>query len=86
MVKGVNRNVIEISDTGSELFERALFFVRPEKGGENPAHLEQSAMGLLRRVTMRRRILNKNKAAAIRMGYLLALAVGAVASYLIFAI
>ena len=28
MVKGVNKNVIEICDTGSDYFERAILFVR----------------------------------------------------------
>lgn len=28
MVKGVNKNVIEISDTGNDCFERAILFVR----------------------------------------------------------
>lgn len=30
MVKGVERKIIEIRDTGSDCFERALFFVRPD--------------------------------------------------------
>lgn len=29
MVKGVNKNVIEINDTGSEIFERIVFYVSP---------------------------------------------------------
>ena len=29
MVKGVNKNVIEINDTGSEFFERIVFYVSP---------------------------------------------------------
>ncbi len=30
MIKGVNRQVIEISETDCEYFERVLFFVKPE--------------------------------------------------------
>ena len=30
MVKGVNRQVLEIHETGCEYFEKALFFVKPE--------------------------------------------------------
>ena len=30
MIKGVNRQVVEVSDTGSEYFERILFIVKPE--------------------------------------------------------
>ena len=30
MVKGVNKTVIEINETGSKYFERVVFFVSPE--------------------------------------------------------
>ncbi len=30
MIKGVNRQVIEISETDCEYFERVMFFVKPE--------------------------------------------------------
>lgn len=30
MIKGVNRQVLEIHDTGCECFEKALFFVAPK--------------------------------------------------------
>ncbi len=30
MVKGINRQVLEIRETGSPYFERAFFFVKPE--------------------------------------------------------
>lgn len=30
MIKGVNRQVLEIHETGTKYFEKALFFVRPE--------------------------------------------------------
>lgn len=29
MIKGVNRQIIEVTDTGNEYFERALLIVRP---------------------------------------------------------
>ena len=29
MIKGINRQVIEVADTGSEYFERAMLFVSP---------------------------------------------------------
>jgi hypothetical protein len=34
MIRGVNKNVIEISDTGNDCFERAILFVRSEARGE----------------------------------------------------
>lgn len=30
MLKGVNKQIIEINNTGNDYFERVLFFVRPE--------------------------------------------------------
>ena len=30
MLKGINKQVLEIHDTGTEYFEKALLFVRPE--------------------------------------------------------
>ncbi len=30
MIKGINRQVIEISETGGEYFEKVMFFVKPE--------------------------------------------------------
>mgnify|MGYP004543380501 FL=1 len=39
MVKGVNKNIIEINDTGSEVFERIVFYVSPKYGNLTPAKL-----------------------------------------------
>lgn len=39
MVKGVNRQVLEIQETQSPYFERALLFVRPEY-----AHIDQKKL------------------------------------------
>lgn len=44
MVKGVNRQVIEIHETGCECFEKALLFVRPEFSGKNEKHLKGKAL------------------------------------------
>ena len=30
MIRGINRQIIEVSDTDSDYFERALFFVSPD--------------------------------------------------------
>lgn len=32
MVKGVNKSIIEINDTGSEYFEKIVFYVAPKYG------------------------------------------------------
>ena len=42
MVKGVNRTVIEVNDTGSEVFERIVFYVTPKYGNLNSRHLQQA--------------------------------------------
>lgn len=44
MVKGVNRQVLEIHETGCEYFEKALFFVRPEYSNENEGKLKNKAI------------------------------------------
>ena len=43
MLKGVNRQVIEISETGSRYFERAILIVRPEFFGEQAELLHSDA-------------------------------------------
>ena len=84
MIKGISHNVIEISDTGSDFFERALLFVKPEKGGENHANLEASARGLLRDATFRRKMLRRKGGILRYLGYLLAMAGGVGAAALLF--
>ena len=49
MVKGVNRQVLEIHDTGCDYFEKALFFVRPEYSAENEARLKKGALKTIQR-------------------------------------
>ena len=44
MVKGVNRQVLEIHETGCEYFEKALFFVKPEYSRENEGKLKTQAL------------------------------------------
>lgn len=47
MVKGVNRQVLEIHETGCEYFEKALFFVRPEYSTENEGKLRGNAQKVI---------------------------------------
>ena len=47
MSKGVNRQVLEIHDTGSDYFEKAMFFVRPEYSTLNEKKLIASANELI---------------------------------------
>lgn len=44
MVKGINRQVLEVRETGSRYFEKALFFVKPEYSRESESVLRQNAL------------------------------------------
>lgn len=44
MVKGVNRQVLEVHETGCEYFEKALFFIRPEYSAKSESTLKGGAL------------------------------------------
>ena len=50
MVRGINHTVIEVSETGSGYYERALLIVRPEYASAQRAVLEDEAKRMLRRL------------------------------------
>ena len=43
MIKGVNKQVLEINETGTGFFEKAIFFVKPEYIGMSGGKLRESA-------------------------------------------
>ena len=43
MVRGVNRQIIEINDTGNKYFEKALLFVAPGRSEESESKLNFEA-------------------------------------------
>ncbi len=43
MLKGVNKQVLEIAETGNGFFEKAIFFVKPEYSGMSEGRLRESA-------------------------------------------
>lgn len=43
MIKGVNKQVIEITETGSEYFEKMFFVVKPQYSSMNLKKLEKKA-------------------------------------------
>lgn len=43
MVKGVNKTVIEVNNTGSRLFEKIVFYVTPEYGNLSAKQLKKAA-------------------------------------------
>lgn len=46
MVKGVNKTVIEVNNTGSKIFEKIVFYVTPQYGGLSPERLQKAAGSL----------------------------------------
>lgn len=51
MVKGVNRQIIEINDTSNRYFERVLLFVSPEGSEISSRELNREAKEFLLRLT-----------------------------------
>lgn len=47
MIKGVNRQVVEVAETGSDYFEKALFFVNPKYYGLTDGKLRERAQSLM---------------------------------------
>lgn len=43
MIKGINRQVVEVKDTGNECFERILFFIKPEYAGMSEGKIRERA-------------------------------------------
>lgn len=43
MIKGINRQVVEVKDTGSDCFEKILFFVKPEYAGISEGKIRERA-------------------------------------------
>ena len=43
MIKGVNKNIIEISDTGHDCFERAILFVRQDCAADRQKQMPDAA-------------------------------------------
>ncbi len=50
MVKGVNKTIIEVNQTGSRYFERVLLFVSPAYGQADSGRLAAEADRLLRQL------------------------------------
>lgn len=50
MIKGINHTIIEINETGSEYYERAILIVKPEYASVQRALLEDEAKKMLRKL------------------------------------
>lgn len=49
MIKGVNKQVLEINETDNGFFEKAIFFVKPEYSGYSDLRLKADAQKELTR-------------------------------------
>ena len=43
MIKGVNRRIVEITGMDNDYFEKAVLYIRPDKGSSLPARIELEA-------------------------------------------
>lgn len=43
MIKGINKQVVEVSETGSDYFERIMFFVKPEYASVSEGKIRERA-------------------------------------------
>lgn len=95
MVKGVNRTVIEVHNTGSKYFEKIVFYVTPEYGNLSSKQLEQASAQVLPLFSqtlqskpvnaLRNRCLKKKKRRIVRAAVLCSVAIGViVAAVLLF--
>lgn len=51
MIKGINRQMIEVTDTGSDYFERALLVVRPACSACDDERLREEARRLMQQAS-----------------------------------
>lgn len=75
MVRGVNRSIIEVNDTGNKYFERVLFFINPDYSSADDKKLQKAATdyiknaegphGIKRKKPRRRRLAFALAAAAV---------------------
>ncbi len=43
MIRGINRQVVEVKETGCEYFEKIMFFVKPEYAGISEGKIRERA-------------------------------------------
>lgn len=43
MIKGINRQVVEVNDTGCDYFEKIMFFVKPEYASVSEGKIRERA-------------------------------------------
>lgn len=81
MIKGVNKQVLEIHETQNSFFEKAIFFVKPEYSGMSEGRLRESAKKEFDEacsppVQKRFRQLNKKTLLALGVCFFIGVAIG----------
>lgn len=61
MIRGISKNVIEITDTKNECFERAILFIRPAKKPMGPESLKTRAGEYLSNLSIRTGLLSPKR-------------------------
>jgi len=77
MIKGINKSVIEIVDTGNEMFERAILFLRPHCQDGDDEHINRMAHGFLGNLRIRRRWFSRLRIGWTLLRYGFAVGLGA---------
>ncbi len=88
MVKGVNKTIIEVNETGNKYFERVLFFVKPDYADVLHERLKAKAVTYIKEsalvpVATVKKPKKKRKALPIAAAVLLAAGILSIAVYLI---
>lgn len=85
MVKGVNKTVIEVNNTGSKIFEKIVFYVTPQYGNLTAKQLRRAARefsfsfsgeGAGQKSSLRHRVKSKRRKRLLLSAALLASATG----------
>lgn len=84
MIRGVNKNVIEISDTGNDCFERAILFVRPQSADKDNDHIRRRASDYLSGIKLRPWLYPRGRLVIRVLGWLAAAGAGAGVTALLF--
>lgn len=89
MIKGINKQVLEIIETNNGYFEKALFFVKPEFSGYSEGKLRELAQAEMKstiRPPKQKQMARKDKTKtilALLSTFFVGLLIGAALSFLI---
>ncbi len=83
MIKGINRQIIEINDTGNTYYEKAWLVVRPEFDSAQKELLEREAAQLIKAIQAPSSFQRKNIKLRQWVKFLVAAAVGALVCFMI---